>query len=86
MSKVNVCTNVPMGGAQIKLGDPVCSDNRRPDGAVWFILGRIGFCDSPVMEGLPSEGSSAWWKVILSDTIGVGVFFQLLNEYAKLVG
>ena len=65
-----------MGGAQIKLGDPVCSDNRRPDGAVWF-LGRTGFSDSPVvMKGLPSEcmfhiisdseGSSAWWKFLLT--------------------
>ena len=27
----------------------------RPDGAVWFILGRTGFSDSPVMKGLPSE-------------------------------
>ena len=81
------CTNVPMYV-------PVCSDNRRPDGAVWFILGRTGFCDSPVMEGLPSEcftfpdseDSSAWRKFLLSDTIGVGVFFQVLNEYGKLVG
>ena len=62
------------------------------DRAVWFILGRTGFCDSPAMEGLPSayftlpdsEGSSAWWKFLLiSDTIGVGVFLQLLNGYAS---
>ena len=78
-----------MGRAQIKLGDPVCSDNRHPDGAAWFILGRAGFCDSPDMEGSllnapDAEGSSVWRKFLLSDTIGVGVLFQLLNEYAKL--
>ena len=81
-----------MGGAQIKLGDPVCSDNRRPDATVWFALGRTGFCDSPVMEGLPAEGftlpdseAALHGGNLLSDTIGEGVFFQLLTEYAKLV-
>ena len=77
-----------MGGTQSKLCDPVC-----PEGAVWFILGRVGLCDSHVVEGLPaecftlpdSEGSSAWWEFLLSDSIGVGAFFHLLNEYAKLV-
>ena len=62
-------------------------------GAVWFILGRASFCDSPATEGLrsecftvpDSEGSTEWRKFLSSDTIRVGIFFELLNEYAKLV-
>ena len=87
MNEVKLCNSIQIQRSVQTIVTPIMR------AACFFFVGRAGFCDSPVMEGLPSECFTFLFRrqlcvveiLILKRHNRSGCsLFQLLNENAKL--